>query len=232
MAVSFGEFTFRADTRQLVRRGAEVHLSPKAFDLLGMLLDARPAARSKMQLMEQLWPGTFVSEAGLSVLVAEIRAALGDSPRTPRFIRTIQRYGYAFCGEASAAGPANETSTLAAAAPVAWLMTGTTRTPLTHGASVIGRDPRAEVPLNLPGISRRHARIDVNINLNGAQATVTDLESKNGTYVRGERIGATVHVLDGDEIRIGPIAFTVRLVGPQRTTETESLGEFRLPDRR
>jgi len=47
-----------------------------------------------------VWPGTFVSEANLSVLIAEIRRVLGDPPRNPVFVRTVHRFGYAFCGSA------------------------------------------------------------------------------------------------------------------------------------
>jgi len=223
MTVTFGDFTFSADTRQLLRRGAEVHLSPKAFDLLRLLLDARPKALSKTDLMERLWPGTFVTDAGVSVLVAEIRAVLGDQPRTARFIRTVQRYGYAFCGEVTDAGRASSGSV--SRGPAGWLLTGTTRMPLTQGTNIIGRDPRAEVPLNLPGISRQHVRIVID----PGRASVTDLGSKNGTLVRGERITATVDVHDGDEIRVGPFVFTLRLLAPQATTQTETMGDPPLP---
>ena len=66
-----------------------------------MLAGARPKALSKKALQERLWPSTFVAEANLSNLVAEIRQALGDNARAPRFIRTVHRFGYAFCGEAT-----------------------------------------------------------------------------------------------------------------------------------
>src|SRR5262245_3995756 len=87
-------------TRQLLEADREVHLSPKAFDLLAALLGARPRALSKAELHALLWPDTFVSEANLAVLVAEIRDAIDDDARTPRFVRTVQRYGYAFHGKA------------------------------------------------------------------------------------------------------------------------------------
>jgi DNA-binding winged helix-turn-helix (wHTH) protein len=226
MTVTFGDFTFSADTRQLFRHGTEVHLSPKAFDLLRLLLDARPKALSKTDLMERLWPGTFVSDASVSVLVAQVRGVLGDQPRSARFIRTIQRYGYAFCGEVTDAGSAPSGS--GSSGPAAWLLTGTTRMPLSQGTNIIGRDPRAAVPLNLPGISRQHARIVIDHD----GASVTDLGSKNGTLVRGERITSTVNVRDGDHIRIGPLLFTVRLLPPQGTTQTETMGDPALPGRR
>jgi pSer/pThr/pTyr-binding forkhead associated (FHA) protein len=55
----------------------------------------------------------------------------------------------------------------------------------------------------------------------GEQVTVVDLESKNGTYVRGERIQSAVAVADGDEIRIGPAAFTLRVVSAAAPTQTQ-----------
>jgi DNA-binding winged helix-turn-helix (wHTH) protein len=216
MNVSFGDFTFSADTRQLFRADVEVHLSPKAFDLLRMLLDARPKAVSKAVLTERLWPATFVSDANLSVLMAEIRGALGDRPRNARFVRTVQRYGYAFCGAAVDRRPSPPTAV--AGEPTCWLVAGATRTPLARGASVIGRDPHAEVWLDLPGVSRQHARIVVG----DEDVTIVDLESKNGTYVRGERIASATRVQNGDEIRLGPVALTLRFPSTIDTTETQS----------
>ena len=75
--------------------------SPKAFELLGTLVMDRPKVLSKEVLQQRLWPETFVAEANLSNLVAEIREALGDRARTPLFIRTAHGFGYAFCGDAT-----------------------------------------------------------------------------------------------------------------------------------
>ena len=83
MAISFGPFTVDVGTRQLLRDGRSVHLSRKAFELLVTLLDARPRVLSKTELQERLWPDTFVAEANLSNLIAEIRGALGDRARAP-----------------------------------------------------------------------------------------------------------------------------------------------------
>jgi Tol biopolymer transport system component/DNA-binding winged helix-turn-helix (wHTH) protein len=96
----FGPFTLDLDSRQLTNAGEEVHLEPKAFELLSALVVERPKALSKAELQERLWPGTFVAEANLSNLVAEIRAALGDPARAPKFVRTAHGFGYAFCGDA------------------------------------------------------------------------------------------------------------------------------------
>ena len=101
MRIRFGPFTLDLDTRQLTRGKREIHLSPKAFELLMALALDRPKVLSKAVLQERLWPDTFVVEANLSNLVAEIREALGDRGRTPTWVRTAHGFGYAFCGEAT-----------------------------------------------------------------------------------------------------------------------------------
>ena len=93
---TFGNFLLDLDTHELVRAGTPVSLSPKAFQLLGILVENRPKALSKTELQDRLWPGTFVVEKNLTNLVSEIREALGDDPVHPRFIRTVHRFGYAF----------------------------------------------------------------------------------------------------------------------------------------
>jgi len=96
MQVSFGGFVLDWDSREL-RRGAEpVRLSPKALQLLQILVTERPNALSKVDLQNRLWPDTFVVEKNLANLISEIREALGEDPLDPRFIRTVPRYGYAF----------------------------------------------------------------------------------------------------------------------------------------
>src|SRR6188768_1984119 len=102
MTVTFGEFTLDTGTRQLLRGSehAEVHLSPKAFDLLAILVASRPGVVTKESLRDRLWPGTNVVDANLNNLASEIRAALGDDSQQPRYLRTVHRVCYAFCGQA------------------------------------------------------------------------------------------------------------------------------------
>jgi TolB-like protein/DNA-binding winged helix-turn-helix (wHTH) protein/Tfp pilus assembly protein PilF len=96
MQVSFGEFVLDLDSREL-RRGTEpVRMSPKAFQLLEILVINRPKALSKADLQDRLWPDTFVVEKNLANLVSEIRQVLGEHPSGAGFIRTVPRYGYAF----------------------------------------------------------------------------------------------------------------------------------------
>ena len=99
VASRFGPFVLDRERRQLFENGAEVHLSPKAYALLTTLIDASPKAVSKADLLERLWPGTFVLDASLTVLTAEVRKALGDMGRHGPFIRTVHSFGYAFDGD-------------------------------------------------------------------------------------------------------------------------------------
>src|SRR5262245_37859484 len=96
MRVSFGDFLLDSDSRELHRGSEPVRLSPKALQLLQILVTERPKALSKAELQDRLWPDTFVVEKNLANLISEIREALGEDRLNPRFIRTVPRYGYAF----------------------------------------------------------------------------------------------------------------------------------------
>lgn len=207
-----GDAILDVDTRQLLKDGRDVHLSPKAFDLLILLVEQRPRALSKSELHERLWPATFVSEANLASLAAEIREALGDNARQPTFVRTVHRFGYAFCG----AIDADDAETAAAATTFSWLIRDGTRLPLRSGDTILGRDPAGGVRIDAPTVSRRHARISIA----GSEATIEDLDSKNGTFVRGTPVHGPVPLADGDEVRVGSVVLHFRRIAPGGSTVT------------
>jgi DNA-binding winged helix-turn-helix (wHTH) protein len=207
----FGEYVLDPGSRQLLRRGRAVALSPKAFQLLQALLENRPRAVAKAELQQVLWPDTVVVEANLSNLVGEVRSALGDDPRRPRFVRTVHRFGYAFCGDAVAtpSGRGRRETAIRLRWPGGSVELG-------PGEHVIGRDAHAAVCLASASVSRRHAIVRVQ----GGQATVEDLESKNGTYVNGARLERVRDLADGDEIRAGSVRVTVHARPSLVSTET------------
>jgi DNA-binding winged helix-turn-helix (wHTH) protein len=205
MDVAFGDFRLDSAGRQLLRQDEYVHLSRKAFDLLEFLAVSRPRAVSKSELQERLWPSTFVVEANLSNLVAEIRAALGDDPRKPRFIRTVHGVGYAFSCE-----PADVPRTVpppCARDSLCWLILGERRVQLSEGEHLIGRHPASILPIDSPTVSRHHASIRVT----GDQAVLEDLGSRNGTLVGDRRIESPTTLADGDQIRVGSVVFAFRV---------------------
>ena len=213
MRVVFGECEFDSARRVLLRHGSAIPLSPKAFQLLELLLDCRPEAVAKTELLERLWPDTFVSDASLHNLVAEIRAALGDAPRAARFIRTVPRYGYAFHGDAQPAPAVTGTGPRTAGPR---LVSSRGEWPLLTGANVVGRDADCVIRIDSVTLSRRHAQIVVT---NG-EATVEDLGSKNGTHVNGRPVTQLVALRDGDQIEVGSVTLTYRLLDAAPSTVT------------
>jgi len=213
MRVVFGDCEFDSGRRTLLRHGRATPLSPKAFQLLEFLLDRRPEAVTKAELVAILWPETFVSDASLHNLVAEVRAALGDSPRTPRYIRTVARYGYAFHGDTRLAS-ALENADPPTAGPR--LVSKRGEWSLREGSTVVGRDRDCAVRINSPMVSRRHAQIVVRTN----ETTVEDLGSKNGTHVNGSRLTHPVTLNDGDQVQIGSLTMTYRTLDTLPSTRT------------
>ena len=211
MNVRFGEFTLDTDTRQVLGTAGELHLSPKAYELLKILVENRPRALSKNELHERLWPATFVAEVNLASLIAEIREALGDDARQPRFIRTAHRFGYAFCGSVTEAPPPH-----APQSTFCWLVSKGRRIPLRAGENVLGRDPEDGISLDSPTVSRRHARIVIS----EGSVTLEDLDSKNGTFLKGQRVSAAVPLSNGDEIRAGSVVLRFRMSTPRGLTST------------
>ena len=214
VTIHFGPFILDSNTRLLTREGRAIHLTPKAFELLETLALERPKVLSKTTLQERLWPDTFVAEANLSNLVAEVRAALDDRARPPKFIRTAHGFGYAFCGTATTSAQSTEA---AHGRPVCWLEWGKQRFPLVVGEHIIGRDPDLDVTLDATTVSRRHARLVVT----PERTMLEDCGSKNGTFRDGERITASVELADGDTIHIGSLLLTFHIRAPQQSTETQ-----------
>jgi len=192
----FGHCALDLDTRQLFVKGREVHITPKAFELLTLLAEHAPKALTKNQLIEHLWPSTYVSEDALARLVADLRTALGDSAKLPRWIRTVHGFGYAFMPETRG----EEARRAPTACSLTW---GTREFRLQEGDNVIGRDPSAEILIDSQVVSRRHARITL---VDGV-ARVEDLGSKNGTSVGGEALAGSRQLDNGDVITVGDFEF-------------------------
>jgi len=212
MALQFGDVTFDPERRRVCRRGRERHLSPKAFELLKLLIERRPQAVAKADIHERLWPGTFVSDTNLPTLVAEIRDVLGEDAHRQRYIRTLHGFGYAFEGQAHPrTDPAGDEE------PRGWLINESRQIGLRQGETVIGREG-AHVVLSSSTVSRNHARIVVD----DTAATVEDLGSKNGTYVNDERVASATALQDGDRLRVGALVFTFHRARSSSTTKTQA----------
>jgi DNA-binding winged helix-turn-helix (wHTH) protein len=200
---AFGSFVLDVGRRQLLENGREVHLSPKALLLLQALLEVRPKALSRAEIHDRLWPNTYVVDSNLGAIMNEVRRAIGDSAQSPRFIRTVHGYGYAFHAE-------EEAPPQAAVARVVW---NDRETALVRGANVIGRDPHVRVHVDDRTVSRRHAVITID----ASGATLEDLGSKNGTFIDGRRIQHAVQLRDDTPFEVGSVQMVFRVTGDAST---------------
>jgi DNA-binding winged helix-turn-helix (wHTH) protein len=214
----FADFVLDSETRQLRRAGQEVHLSPKAFAVLSVLLARRPSVVPKADLFGEIWPDVFVVDANLNVAVGEIRRALDDDPQSPRFIRTVHGVGYAFCGSAADSG--RLTPDDGGAAMRYWLAWKNQTFALSEGDNIIGRDPRCEVWVDHVGVSRRHARI--RIEHDSERPLLADLGSTNGTFVGGQQVTDVMPLTDGDVIKVGSVTLKFR-EWTERTSRTKRI---------
>lgn len=211
MPVRFGPFTFDLPRRELTRGGTPIHLTPKAFDLLALLVAEAPRVVPKAELHERLWPGTFVADATLVGLIKELRRALEDQDRRAPIIRTAHRVGYGFCLDVES--PQGRELPRQSH----WVLVGLRRVPLGPGENVIGRDPGSAVWLDSASVSRRHARIHID----ASGAVLEDLNSKNGTLVNGVPASGRVALQPGDRIHIGSVLLIFRSSGSGMSTVTQ-----------
>lgn len=214
MNFRFGSLLLDTESRSLTREGRPVSISPKAFKLLHVLLEARPRAVPKAELHRRLWPDTVVSDVNLPTLIAEVRQSIGDGARAPEFIRTVYGYGYAFCGAAVTLHRDGHPDT--GSDQIFRLLWGNREVALSEGENILGRGSDSLVWIDAQSVSRRHARLMVASGL----ATLEDLGSKNGTFVNGIRLSAPVALRDGDELRVGSIPMTLKIHAKPASTET------------
>jgi len=106
-SVSFGPFRFEPRSGQLWSGKTEIRLTPKAAAVLSALLARAGEPVSKEALFASVWPNTVVSDDALASCIQELRRALSDDPKEPRYIETRHRRGYRFvAGLEPAAGQA------------------------------------------------------------------------------------------------------------------------------
>jgi DNA-binding winged helix-turn-helix (wHTH) protein len=212
MRKRFRDCLFDPETREVFRAGETVHLSPKAYGLLELLLRRAPRAVSKDDIQAEVWGQVFLSESSLTNVVAEVRAALGDRARKGALLRTVHGFGYAFSGNVT------DEEDIAASGPSRFrLVRGQRVFQLLDGENVIGRDPDVHICIDHKSVSRRHARIAVR----GEIVTLEDLQSRNGTFVGGLRIDSPMELQDGDIIGLGPVTLTFEALATPGTTASD-----------
>jgi len=99
-----------------------------------------------------------------------------------------------------------------------WLVWEAHQIPLQNGENILGREPEATAWLDAATVSRRHARIVIS----GSGATLEDLGSKNGTYLRGARGTVPSRLVDGSEIHVGSTVVSFRMTSAVGSTAMQA----------
>jgi DNA-binding winged helix-turn-helix (wHTH) protein len=203
MRIEFGSFVLDSGSRELLQyrssAASAVHLSPKAFDILEILVARRPNVVSKDVLLAEVWPGKVVEEANLAIVVGEIRKALGDDPKSPAVVLTVARRGYRFAAETNDLDARGSRLSGRDSLVRCWLTWEDKTLPLRAGENIVGRHPASAVWINAASVSRVHARIVAAADT----VTVEDSGSRNGTWVDGKRIAAPHLLVDGSTLTFG-----------------------------
>ncbi|HEX3083792.1 MAG TPA: transcriptional regulator, partial [Pyrinomonadaceae bacterium] len=95
----FGNFTLDVEESRLLRDGLPVPLKPKVLETLFVLVESSGHVIGKKELMQRLWPDSFVEEANLAVNISQLRKALGDDESGDHFIETVPKRGYRFAAQ-------------------------------------------------------------------------------------------------------------------------------------
>lgn len=95
----FGPFLVLVDERRLLFDGKQIQLTPKAFDTLLILIQRSGQVLEKKEIMDQIWPDTFVEEATLAQNIFTLRKALGENATGVQYIETIPKRGYRFVAD-------------------------------------------------------------------------------------------------------------------------------------
>jgi DNA-binding winged helix-turn-helix (wHTH) protein len=141
--MSFGPY--RLDARDGLSTGTRrIRLTPKSLALLGYLAERAGQVVTKDELFRMVWPRTAVGDAALVTCIQEIRRALRDDARRPRYLETVHRRGYRFIGTPAMPERRRE--------PAALVM------PDTEGAILAGREVELAVLGDLLGRARAGQR--------------------------------------------------------------------------
>lgn len=221
-AVRFGPFELDLVTGELRRSGLRLRLQDQPFRILALLVQRPGELVTREQLREALWPDdVFVDvEHGLNVGIAKLRRALGDVAETPHYVETLERRGYRFMAPVEAIDARDiARSTSSAEARSIAVTIGDDSVSLGEGVHLIGRDPHGAIWIDSNLVSRRHATITVTAH----DVILTDLGSRNGTFVNGQRADAPATLADGDEILVGPARLVVRTTtAPESTVSADA----------
>lgn len=234
-----GEWRVHPAANTIARGTEEIRLEPKLMDVLQCLAGHAGEVVSKRRLIDEVWNTEFIAENSLTRAIADLRRALGDSARSPKYIQTIPKRGYRLMAEPSGKSQkkaAHQWSPVSYE-PLAVIVGESVRygdragsqpgehallcegqeIPLTESTVIFGRGERSDIQFLVTEVSRTHARLDIR----GDGAVIDDLGSKNGTKVNGRVIDGPRQLSSGDTIVIGPTTLVYRRLSLEPTVTRE-----------
>lgn len=233
--IKFAEFELDLGAYVLRRPDGPLRLEKLPMEVLILLVRRAGTLVHRSEIQAMLWaPDVYVErDSAINTAIRKIRRTLGDDAETPRFIETVVGKGYRFIALAESDGSpraqsrANDGSSPARRQrlfPSYSVTRGRQEFTVEAGETVFGRDPTADVYVNHPSVSRRHACLSI-----GSQgAILEDLDSRNGTFVNGRRINGPTKIDHGALIGLGPITLT--FVAMATPASTQPIGPRRVAD--
>ncbi len=224
----FRDFELDVSAYALRRGGARIQLERIPMEVLILLVMRAGSLVTRQEILDTLWGArVFVEpEAAVNTAIRKIRRALDEDVDRPQFIETVVRKGYRFVAPvedvrtAAAHGGSEAGSEVRRRAfPSYSIAYGRQEFLLAPGANVIGRDPDVQIYIDHASVSRRHASIVIDAH----RVTMEDLNSRNGTFVNGQRISGPTQISDGAIIGLGPIVLRfVVLTAPASTQPVDA----------
>ena len=211
----FADYELDLDAYALRRHGQTVRLEKMPMEVLILLVQRPGALLSRSDIHAALWGAdVFVDrDAAINTAIRKIRRALRDDPAKPQFVETVVGKGYRFVAAVESDAHSGSRSL-----PSYLVTRGRKKFVLSAGEMIFGRDPAAQVCIDHPSVSRRHAVLSI-----GANGTVLrDLGSRNGTFLNGQQVDRPVKVASGAIIGLGPVMLTFVVVTAMPSTESVS----------
>ena len=223
----FGGFELDVAAYALRRGGERLKLEKIPMEVLILLVRSAGVLVDRTEIQAALWrPDVFVEhDSAINTAVRKIRQVLDDDAQTPRFVETVVGRKL-FVAQVECSTPesmagnhveaeAPERSAAQHRAFPSYRVTrGQHEFVLSSGDNLLGRDPDANVYIDHPSVSRRHARISIA----AGGATLEDLRSRNGTFLDGRKIDRRRELRHGAIIGLGPITLTLVVIsGPAST---------------
>lgn len=200
------EWIVEPDLNTLSRGTETVRIEAKVMEVLVFLASRGSRLVTRQEIFDGVWGTEFICDNTLTHSISKLRKTLGDDARNPRFIETIHRRGYRMMVPVTSL-EGRETADPGRASRYR-ILCGTRSVQLRQGLNLIGRAAEATVRVDSVWVSRHHACITVE----GRNATLEDLDSRNATFLNGFKLTRPMPLTEGDTIYLGKLSNALRFI--------------------